>query len=60
MPGCELYQTLYFMLQLTESLESLIDELSYLRDQALTADPIAAFPSDIQEQIIDNQVWTGC
>jgi hypothetical protein len=42
--------------QVAESLDSLIDELSYLRDQANSYEPISYNPPDIQEQIADTQV----
>ena len=48
--------TLWCMFQLSDSLESLVEELHYLSDQVQYADPIAANPDALREQMADNNV----
>ena len=61
MIACVIY-TIFFdffkflLLQLSDSLESLVEELHYLCDQVQYADPIAANPDTLREQMADNNV----
>ena len=47
---------LHVVFQLSDSLESLVEELHYLSDQVQYADPIAANPDALREQMADNNV----
>jgi len=48
--------SVYAWRQVSESLDGLIDELSYLRDQTNNAEPITSNPPDIHDQLADAQV----
>ena len=47
---------LFFLVQASDALDGLLEELHYLDDQTEHADPIAVSPDAIREQITENNV----
>ena len=48
------------MLQVGDSLDGLVEELHFLHDQTAYADPVAANPDALRDQIFENNVRFTC